>query len=222
MLAAYGSAEQAIASPEQLVHLRTLREQVELDFLVEDIPLLIKESKDGIGRVGQIVKDLKDFSRVDSNQEWQMANLQQGMDSTLNIVANEIKYKADVVKQYTPLPEVECLPSQINQVIMNLIVNAAQAIGPERGTITLRNGVDGDTVWIEVADNGSGIPPQTLQKIFDPFFTTKPIGQGTGLGLSLSYGIVKKHNGEITVRSEVGVGTTFRVELPVRQMKVAG
>ncbi|MFQ8383649.1 MULTISPECIES: sensor histidine kinase [Pseudomonas] len=143
------------------------------------------------------------------------------MDSTLNIVANEIKYKADVVKEYTPLPEVECLPSQINQVIMNLIVNAAQAIGPERGTITLRNGVGDESVWIEVADNGSGIPPETLQKIFDPFFTTKPIGQGTGLGLSLSYGIVKKHNGEITVRSEVGVGTTFRVELPVRQMKQA-
>ncbi|WP_431082048.1 ATP-binding protein [Pseudomonas thivervalensis] len=222
MLSAYGSAEEAIASPELVVNLRKLREQVELDFLVEDIPLLIKESKDGIGRVGQIVKDLKDFSRVDSSQEWQMANLQQGMDSTLNIVANEIKYKADVVKEYTPLPEVECLPSQINQVIMNLIVNAAQAIGPERGTITLRNGVSDETVWIEVADNGSGIPPETLQKIFDPFFTTKPIGQGTGLGLSLSYGIVKKHNGEITVRSEVGVGTTFRVELPVRQMKQAG
>ncbi|WP_438943731.1 ATP-binding protein [Pseudomonas sp. N8] len=222
MLSAYGGAEEAIASPELVVNLRKLREQVELDFLVEDIPLLIKESKDGIGRVGQIVKDLKDFSRVDSSQEWQMANLQHGMDSTLNIVANEIKYKADVVKEYTPLPEVECLPSQINQVIMNLIVNAAQAIGPERGTITLRNGVGDETVWIEVADNGSGIPPDTLQKIFDPFFTTKPIGQGTGLGLSLSYGIVKKHNGEITVRSEVGVGTTFRVELPMRQMKQAG
>jgi two-component system, NtrC family, sensor kinase len=222
MLQAYGSAEQAIASPELVMNLKSLRQEVELDFLVEDIPVLIKESKDGIARVGQIVKDLKDFSRVDSSQEWQMANLQQGMDSTLNIVANEIKYKADVVKQYTPLPEVECLPSQINQVIMNLIVNAAQAIGPERGTITLRNGVEGDHVWIEVADNGSGIPPETLQKIFDPFFTTKPIGQGTGLGLSLSYGIVKKHNGEITVSSEVGVGTTFRVELPVRQMKMAG
>jgi signal transduction histidine kinase len=222
MLQAYGSAEQAIASPELVMNLKSLRQEVELDFLVEDIPILIKESKDGIARVGQIVKDLKDFSRVDSSQEWQMANLQQGMDSTLNIVANEIKYKADVVKEYTPLPEVECLPSQINQVIMNLIVNAAQAIGPERGTITLRNGVEGDTVWIEVADTGSGMPPETLQKIFDPFFTTKPIGQGTGLGLSLSYGIVKKHHGEITVSSEVGVGTTFRVELPVRQMKLAG
>ncbi|RON48656.1 hybrid sensor histidine kinase/response regulator [Pseudomonas frederiksbergensis] len=221
MLDAYRGAEEAITSPEVIERLNVLRERVELEFLREDIPLLIKESKDGISRVGQIVKDLKDFSRVDSNQEWQWANLQQGIESTLNIVANELKYKADVVKQYQVLPEIECLPSQINQVIMNLIVNASQAIGTERGTITLSTGLEGETVWIEVADTGSGIEPQTLQKIFDPFFTTKPIGQGTGLGLSLSYGIVKKHHGEISVRSVVGSGTTFRVELPVHQTKLS-
>jgi two-component system, NtrC family, sensor kinase len=217
MLDAYQSAEEAIGSIELLGRLKALREQVELDFLREDIPLLIKESKDGINRVGQIVRDLKDFSRVDTSQEWQWVNLQVGIDSTLNIVANELKYKADVIKQYQPLPEIECLPSQINQVVMNLIVNAVQAMGPERGTITLSNGVVGERVWVEVADTGSGIAPESLQKIFDPFFTTKPVGQGTGLGLSLSYGIVKKHRGDITVRSEVGVGTTFRVELPLRQ-----
>jgi signal transduction histidine kinase len=221
MLDAYRAAEASISSPEVIERLNLLRERVELEFLREDIPLLIKESKDGISRVGQIVKDLKDFSRVDSSQEWQWANLQQGIESTLNIVANELKYKADVVKEYQVLPEIECLPSQINQVIMNLIVNASQAIGPERGTITLRTGLEGETVWIEVADTGSGIEPQYLQKIFDPFFTTKPIGQGTGLGLSLSYGIVKKHHGDISVRSEVGAGTTFRVELPVHQTKAA-
>ncbi|MEO6677101.1 MAG: ATP-binding protein [Pseudomonas sp.] len=221
MLDAYRGAEAAITSPEVIERLKVLRERVELEFLREDIPLLIKESKDGINRVGQIVKDLKDFSRVDSNQEWQWANLQQGIESTLNIVANELKYKADVVKHYQVLPEIECLPSQINQVIMNLIVNASQAIGTERGIITLSTGLEGETVWVEVADTGSGIEPQTLQKIFDPFFTTKPIGQGTGLGLSLSYGIVKKHRGEISVRSVVGTGTTFRVELPVHQTKLA-
>jgi signal transduction histidine kinase len=221
MLDAYRCAEEAITSTEVMERLGVLRERIELEFLREDIPLLIKESKDGISRVGQIVKDLKDFSRVDSNQEWQWANLHQGIDSTLNIVANELKYKADVVKAYQVLPEIECLPSQINQVIMNLIVNASQAIGAERGTITLSTGMAGETVWIEVADTGSGIEPQTLQKIFDPFFTTKPIGQGTGLGLSLSYGIVKKHHGDISVRSVVGTGTTFRVELPVRQTKLA-
>lgn len=221
MLDAYREAESAISSSEVIDHLGQLRKRVELDFLREDIPLLIKESKDGINRVGQIVKDLKDFSRVDSNQEWQWTNLQQGIESTLNIVANELKYKADVVKEYQTLPDIECLPSQINQVIMNLIVNASQAMGPERGIITLRTGLEGETVSIEVADTGIGIEPDNLQKIFDPFYTTKPVGQGTGLGLSLSYGIVKKHRGDISVRSEVGVGSTFRVELPVRQSKAA-
>lgn len=221
MLDAYREAENAIGSSEVIDRLGQLRERVELDFLREDIPLLIKESKEGIGRVGQIVKDLKDFSRVDSNQEWQWTNLQQGIESTLNIVANELKYKADVVKEFQQLPDIECLPSQINQVIMNLIVNASQAMGPERGTITLRTGLEGETVSIEVADTGIGIEPDNLQKIFDPFYTTKPVGQGTGLGLSLSYGIVKKHQGDISVRSEVGMGSTFRVELPVRQTKTA-
>jgi signal transduction histidine kinase len=221
MLDAYRDAEEAIGSSELIERLQRLREQVELEFLRDDIPLLIKESKDGIDRVSQIVKDLKDFSRVDANQEWQWVNLQQGIESTLNIVANELKYKADVIKEYQELPDIECLPSQINQVIMNLIVNASQAIGPERGTLTLRTGHEAEKVWIEVQDTGSGIAPQSLQKIFDPFFTTKPVGQGTGLGLSLSYGIVKKHQGQISVRSEVGAGTTFRIELPIYQTKPA-
>ena len=105
---------------------------------------------------------------MDNDQTWQFANLQQGIDSTLNIVASELKYKADVVKHYTPLPEIECLASQLNQVVMNLVINAAQAMGPERGTITISNGVDGENVWLEVADNGCGIAPDTVQKIFDP------------------------------------------------------
>jgi two-component system NtrC family sensor kinase len=206
---------------ESVARLEQLRKDADLDFLLEDIPVLIRESKEGIGRVGQIVKDLKDFSRVDTQQQWQWANLQQGIESTLNIVASELKYKADLIKEYQPLPDIECLPSQINQVIMNLVVNAAQAMGPERGTITLRTGQQQETAWVEVADTGAGIAPDILQKIFDPFFTTKPVGQGTGLGLSLSYGIVKKHGGDISVRSEPGVGTTFRVELPMRQNRPA-
>ncbi|MGE8466184.1 MAG: DAHL domain-containing protein [Pseudomonas putida] len=221
MLKAYQDAETAIDTATLKAGLVQLRSEIELEYILEDIPLLISESKDGISRVGQIVRDLKDFSRVDSNQDWQWANLHQGIDSTLNIVASELKYKADLVKQYGVLPEVECLASQINQVIMNLVVNAAQAMGAERGTITVRTGCANDKVWIEVADNGCGIPAQSLQKIFDPFYTTKPVGQGTGLGLSLSYGIIKRHCGEIHVHSEVGVGTTFRVELPVRQAQAA-
>jgi two-component system NtrC family sensor kinase len=217
MLQAYEEAEQTLGNSPVAAKLRTLREQVELDFLKEDIPTLMAESKEGITRVRKIVQDLKDFSRVDANQEWAWVNLHRGIDSTLNIVNNEIKYKADVVKEYGTLPDVECLASELNQVFMNLLVNAAHAIRDERGTITIRSGTHDDKVWVEVADNGSGISSENLGRIFDPFFTTKPIGKGTGLGLSLSYGIVQKHHGQIEAKSELGVGTTFRLTLPVQQ-----
>lgn len=192
-----------------------MREQVELSYLKEDIPALMRESREGIVRVRKIVQDLKDFSRVDENQEWQWANLHQGIDSTLNIVSNEVKYRADVIKEYGDIPDVECLPSQINQVIMNLVVNAAHAMGNERGVITIRSGTLDENVWIEVADNGAGIPEENLTRIFDPFFTTKAIGKGTGLGLSLSYGIIQKHGGSIKVASQRGAGTTFRIMWPI-------
>ena len=138
-------------------------------------------------------------------------------DSTVNIVNNEIKYKAQLAREYGVLPQVECVPSQLNQVFMNMLVNAAQAIEAQ-GTITIRTGADSaGEVWVEIADTGRGIPPAHMNRIFDPFFTTKPVGKGTGLGLSLSYGIVQKHRGRIEVTSEPGLGTTFRVTLPVRQ-----
>ncbi len=201
-----------------------LREQFDLAYLKEDLPALLEESKEGITRVKKIVQDLKDFSRVDSSQEWQMADLHAGIDSTLNIVRNEIKYKAEVVKAYGELPPVECLPSQLNQVFMNLLVNAAHAMSEkERGTITVRTGrAEAEKeVWVEVADDGCGIAPENLKRIFDPFFTTKPVGKGTGLGLSLAYGIVQKHHGRIEVQSTVGQGTSFRVCLPVSQARMA-
>ncbi|MDR3409471.1 MAG: ATP-binding protein [Formivibrio sp.] len=217
MLALYQYAENSVNTPEFAAMLQDLREKMELDYLKQDIPQLMDESMQGIERVRQIVQDLKDFSRVDSAQGWLMANLHRGIDSTLNVAANEIKYKADVIKEYGAIPEIECLPSQINQVVMNLVVNAAQAIGTQRGRITIRTGMQDEQVWIEVADTGSGIPPETLNHIFEPFFTTKPVGKGTGLGLSLSYGIVQKHHGRFEVESVVGQGTTFRVTLPIRQ-----
>jgi signal transduction histidine kinase len=199
-----------------LERIEQLKKLAELDYLKEDIPDLLKESRDGIVRVKQIVADLKDFSRVDSTQEWEWVDLRTGLNSTLNIVNNEIKYRADVVKEYGDLPHIKCLPSQLNQVFMNLLVNAAQAT-PEgtHGTITLRCGTQADGVWVEISDTGAGIPEENLKRIFDPFFTTKPIGKGTGLGLSLSYGIVQKHGGRIEVKSQVGVGTTFRISLPI-------
>ncbi len=187
--------------------------QCDIDFLEEDIPQLIAETREGLDRVKKIVQDLKDFSRVDKSESWEEANLVKGLESTLNIVQNEVKYKATVVKELVPLPDVPCLPTQLNQVFMNLLVNAAQAI-PSKGTITLRSGFDDACVWIEVADDGCGMPPDVQARIFEPFFTTKPVGKGTGLGLSVSYSIVQKHNGRIELRSAAGQGTSFRVVLP--------
>lgn len=221
MLSAYEEAEAGMQDAEALARIRQLRDDLEIEYLREDIPNLMRESRDGIQRVRKIVQDLKDFSRVDARQEWESVNLHHGIDSTLNIVNNEIKYKADVVKQYGDLPEVQCLPSELNQVFMNLLVNAAHAITKERGTITIRTGAEAGEAWVEVADDGAGIPAENLERIFDPFFTTKPVGQGTGLGLSLSYGIVQKHGGRMEVTSEIGRGTTFRVTIPVERAETA-
>lgn len=217
MLNAYEQAEKALQATPAGQGLKAKREAVELEFLKEDIPVLMRESKEGIVRVRKIVQDLKDFSHVDTNPDWQFASLNQGIDSTLNVIHNEIKYKADLVKDYADLPEVQCMPSQINQVVMNLVVNAAHAMGPERGKITVRTGHSGDQVWLEVSDTGSGIAPDVLPRIFDPFFTTKPVGKGTGLGLSLSYGIIQKHHGKIEVETTLGQGSTFKVTLPLNQ-----
>ncbi|WP_058051152.1 ATP-binding protein [Janthinobacterium sp. Ant5-2-1] len=218
MLNAYEEAELAIADPVVVAGLRALREQIDLDFLRTDIPMLMGESKEGISRVRRIVQDLKDFSHTNAQQEWVWADLRQGIDTTLNIVNNEVKYKADVVREYVDIPDIECQPSELNQVIMNLVVNAAHAMGEVRGRITLRTGSDNaGEVWIEVEDTGSGIAPGHLSRIFDPFFTTKAVGKGTGLGLSLAYSTVQKHHGRIDVRSIIDRGTTFRITLPVRQ-----
>lgn len=217
MLAAYEACESSQTDTPTLAAIRALKSAIDLEFLKEDIPTLMSESREGIVRVRKIVQDLKDFSHVDATQEWQFANLNQGIDSTLNVVNNEIKYKADVVKEYGQMPDVECMASQINQVVMNLLVNAAHAIGPQRGKITIRTGTSEGKAWFEVQDTGSGIPKDVLPRIFDPFYTTKPVGKGTGLGLSLSYGIVQKHHGSIDVQTAPGQGTTFRVSLPIEQ-----
>ncbi|MBW8894335.1 MAG: hypothetical protein JF617_20370, partial [Burkholderiales bacterium] len=218
LLGAYRAAEDQL--PASLAtSLAAHREQVGLDYLHDDMPALIRESREGLMRVRQIVQDLKDFSRIDVGQEWQHVDLHAGIESTLNLVAGEVQHKADLVRQFGRLPEVDCMSSQINQVVLNLVVNAAHAIdNGVRGTITLRTGCEGDAhVWLEVTDTGCGMPQAVLGRIFEPFYTTKPVGQGRGLGLSSSYGIVQKHGGRIDVHSQVGSGTTFRVTLPVRR-----
>jgi signal transduction histidine kinase len=216
LVAAYRAAEPGIEDQECLEHLAAIRKQIDLDFMGDDIMALLNESQEGIECVMKIVQAMKDFSRTDDS-EWARADLHEGLDSTLSIVYNELKYKADIIKEYDELPLVECVLSQLNQVFMNLLVNAAQAI-EEHGTVTIRTGKGEEGwVWVEIADTGSGIPEENLQRLFEPFFTTKPVGKGTGIGLSLSYGIVQAHGGKIGVASKPGEGTVFRVELPVER-----
>ena len=208
-------AYQAVDAGADRKMLDAAQQKAELEFLREDLPSLLLESQDGLNRVTKIVQDLKDFSHVDESSQ-QEADLNAGIESTLNVVWNEIKYKAEVVRELGEIPEIECVPAQINQVFMNLLVNAAQAI-EQRGSITLRSGLENGYVWFEFADTGKGMSPETVKRIFEPFYTTKPVGQGTGLGLSISYDIiVKKHGGRIDVSSEPGLGTTFRLWLPQR------
>ena len=193
-----------------------LKKKLNFEFIRQDIGATLSESQEGIVRVKNIVDDLKNFSRNDSNTQWLPFDLHKAIQSTLNIVNFEVKYRADVVLEFSEIPEVECVPSQLNQVFLNLIMNAAQAQSPEtRGKIVISTGTVEDKVWVEVSDNGVGIAKENLNKIFEPFFTTKEQGAGTGLGLSLSYGIIQKHRGSLTVSSEPGVGTTFRIEIPV-------
>jgi PAS domain S-box-containing protein len=193
---------------------RLLKADRDYDYLKTDIFQLLDESAEGLERVKKIVLDLKDFSRP-GETDWQWADLHQGLDSTLNIVWNELKYKCTVRKEYGVLPRVRCLPAQLNQVFMNLLVNAAHAIETKGEIVVATRAPDDKTVQIVVADTGKGIAPEHLKRVFDPFFTTKPVGQGTGLGLSVSWGIIQKHHGRIEVASEPGKGTTFTVTLPV-------
>jgi PAS domain S-box-containing protein len=210
----YGQAVQRAAPGSPLAaEIEAIGHKADLGYLKEDIADLVRESMDGLKRVKDIVQALKDFSHV-GQTDWQYADVHAGLDTTLNIVANEIKYKATVEKQYGKLPDIKCLASQLNQVFMNLLVNAAQAIR-NRGVITIATGAGDGWVWVRVGDTGCGIPPQNLKRVFEPFFTTKPVGSGTGLGLSLSYSIVNKHGGRIEVASTPDVGTTFTIHLPV-------
>ena len=213
MIAMHERAEALLTDqPDMLAQLARLRKSINLDHVRDDIKSLLDESMDGVQRVRRIVQDLRDFSRV-GEAERQKFDLHTGLDSTLNIMRSEIKRKAEVIKEYGDLPEIEGVPAQLNQVFLNLLINACQAIERD-GRITIRTGHDAEWVWVEVEDNGGGIPADNMTRIFEPFFTTKPVGTGTGLGLSLSYGIVTKHGGKIEVSSQIGIGSTFRVWLP--------
>jgi signal transduction histidine kinase len=212
VVSAYEQTE-AETRAERRVKIDALKQDIDFSFMQGDVESVFCESIDGLQRVTQIVQDLKDFSHM-GQYDWCWANLEQGLESTIRVVWSELKYKATLIKEYGGIPDVECIPSQMNQVFMNLLVNAAQAI-EDQGRIIVRTGCEAERVYVEISDTGSGISSESLSRIFDPFFTTKPVGKGTGLGLSISYGIVQRHMGRIEVTSEAGVGSSFRVWLPI-------
>lgn len=198
---------------ETIQPLLELKAQKDFSYICADIPNILQESQDGLNRVKGIVQDLKSFSHTDENT-WETADLHKILDSILNIIWNELKYHCTVSKDYADLPMIRCLPGQIGQVFMNLLINAAQAI-KTKGDVSISTGFDNHEVWVRISDTGEGIKPENLNRLFDPFFTTKPVGKGTGLGLAISLNIIKKHGGRIEVNSEVGKGTSFRVFLPI-------
>jgi PAS domain S-box-containing protein len=201
--------------PDLRAQIAELEEQIDLPYTLSNLDGLFSRSRDGLRRIQQIVKDLRDFARLDES-ELEAVDLNAGIESTLNIVQGHAKRKhVKLVPQLGPLPLVTCYPAKVNQVVMNLVTNAIDASRDE-ADVFIRTRGDERGVEIEVEDTGCGIPEPVRKKIFDPFFTTKPPGEGTGLGLSISYGIVRDHGGKIEVQSEAGKGSKFKVWIPQR------
>ena len=205
--------QQQASESDVLSQIQELADTEDIDFVMDDLEDLLSESLEGADRVKEIVNELKNFARVDES-EIKEADINEGIESTLKVVWNELKYKANITKNLTPLPPIQCFPGQLNQVFMNLLVNAAQAM-PDFGEITISTDIKDDNIVIQISDTGQGIPKESIARIFDPFYTTKEVGKGTGLGLSITHGIIKKHNGTIDIDSEVGKGTTFTIHIPV-------
>ena len=193
------------------------RRRFKVDYILDDARSLLAESKDGAERVRNIVQNLKSFSRVDEAQEC-CVDLNECLESTITIAWNELKYKTTLNRDYGELPLVKCLPQQLNQVFLNILVNAAHAIETQ-GEVTVTTRQEGEQVSIAIHDTGCGIPAEIVSRIFEPFFTTKEVGKGTGLGLSISYDIIKKHNGTIEVASSAESGTTFTIRLPIEGVR---
>ncbi len=216
LLEAYMRADAAIAEvdPERAAAIKEMSERFDAAYTLPNLEDMMLRSRDGLKRIQQIVKDLRDFARLDTSDMHEI-NVNEGVESTVNIIRGRARKKQVVIEtRLGNLPLVTCYPAKINQVIMNLIANAIDA-SHESGLVVVTTRPDGDAVEIEVADTGCGIDVAIRDKIFDPFFTTKPPGEGTGLGLSISYGIIQDHHGTIRVDSEKDQGTKFTVRLPV-------
>jgi len=207
---------------EKLDEIESYKEKNDINFIFEDITGLLDETVEGLDRVREIVSGLNNFSHIDEGDKLIHANINDLIDSTIKVVKNEIQYKAEIKKEYSALPSIDCYPGQLNQVFMNLIVNASQAI-KELGIIIVKTSFEDDHVVIRIEDNGSGISSKNIKKLFTPFFTTKEVGDGTGLGLSISYSIVKnKHKGSIQIESEEGKGSVFSIRIPTNLKSING
>jgi PAS domain S-box-containing protein len=198
---------------ELLEQARALREHERLDELLRDMDELLSDSREGTTRIREFIQGLKTFVREESDQP-QLADLNKGLMMTLRMLRHEFKHKCEVRCELAPLPLLRCFPTQLNQVFMNLLVNAVQAL-EQRGEIHVTSKQEGEEAVVRITDTGPGMSPETLSRIFTPFFTTKPPGQGTGLGLTICYAIISRHKGRIEVHSELGKGTTFTVRLPM-------
>lgn len=203
---------------EELSRVKSIQEEKDIPYILQDTMNLLTESRSGLDRIRGIVNGLKLFSRVD-DEGVRKVQINDELKNTLQLIANELKYHCSVDFRPGELPEIECVPGELGQVFVNLLVNASQAMPAEGGVLKIHTSLEGESIAIVVADNGCGIPPENVSKIFDPFFTTKPVGQGTGLGLAITHSIVSKHGGTIEVASELGKGTVFTVRLPLRREK---
>ncbi len=206
---------------DKVEEIEELRQDTQIDFVIEDIEGLFSDMQEGLSRITNIVQNLRDFSRIDQRGELAEYDLNDGIRSTLLVAKNEIKYDANVKTEFGEVPLILCNSGQVNQVFLNMLINAAQAIRSQekkkKGNITIKTYVDDEDAICEITDDGPGIAPDKVSKIFDPFFTTKAPGKGTGLGLSVSHDIiVNKHKGTILVDSTVGEGTTFTIKLPIK------
>lgn len=193
---------------------QTLKEE-DIDYIQEDLPDLMADTKDGLCRVRDIVMNLRSFARTQSTDRCK-ANLIEGIESTLQLLHGELKNSVELSLNLQPTPSIICNPNELNQVFLNLIINAKHATeGVKKPMISIASASNEDTITITIADNGCGMNEEALTKIFVPFYTTKPVGKGTGLGLAIAYGIVQDHKGEIKVASEEGQGTSFNICLPI-------
>lgn len=210
--------DRSLSSEQRLQSLEARKQSTGYQLIAEDLPALLEESREGVERIRQIVQNLRDFSRLDPTESFRLFDVHRAIETTLEIVRSLGGKQVRFATYFEQLPLVECNPTELNQVFMNILVNATQAIGAD-GAIEIQTKADKESICIRIIDNGCGMDESTRARIFEPFFTTKEVGKGTGLGLSISYGIIKKHGGEIIVDSRTGEGTTFQITLPVRQQR---